>query len=150
MPSTSVPITPARPPKHVPPLRNETALTVALCLMFKLRRSEAHVLMKMATGDFVSKDEIFSTVTRSDRARSDNAVSVHINMMRKKLLPYSIEIITMRGFGYGLRKESRRKICQRLAEYDAELIPTAPSPKGRAALPPKRRSAHIDQSELVG
>ena len=139
-----VPITPAKPPtqrpKYIPTLRNEASLTAALALMFKLRRSQAHVLMKMATQDFISKDEIFSTVTQNDRALADNTVSVHISVLRKKLLPYGIEISTLRGFGYGLRKESRRKICQRLAKYDAELIPTSEGP-------PKRR-ARTDQLEL--
>src|SRR5262249_22458021 len=135
MPST-VPITPAQPPKerpkHAPIVRNEMSLTAALALMFKLRRSEAHVLMQRATQDFISKDEILSTVTQSDRALSENTVSVHISVLRKKLLPHGIEISTLRGFGYALRRESRRKICQRLSKYDAELIPTAPPP-------PKRR-----------
>jgi len=75
-------------------------------------------------------------------------VSVHISVLRKKLLPHNIEISTMRGFGYGLRKESRRKICQRLLEYDAELIPTTQSPKGQAA-PPKRRARAEQQESLI-
>src|SRR5205809_5253531 len=44
------------PPRH----RDEVSLAATLCLMFKLRRSEGQVLMKMATQDFVSKDEIFT------------------------------------------------------------------------------------------
>jgi hypothetical protein len=68
--------TPAKPldqrPKRAPttpPLRNrdEASLAAALCLMFKLRRSEGQVLMKMATQDFVSKDEIFAAVAQSDQ-----------------------------------------------------------------------------------
>jgi DNA-binding winged helix-turn-helix (wHTH) protein len=141
-----VPITPAKLPtprlQPVPTLRNETSLTAALCIMYKLRRSEAHVLMVMATRDFISPDEIQATVSR-DRPVGNSTVSTHVSVLRKKLLPYNIEISTIRGFGYSLRKESRRKICQRLSKYDAELIPTAPPP-------PKRRGRTAQQELYTG
>jgi DNA-binding winged helix-turn-helix (wHTH) protein len=104
--------------------RDEGSLTVALCLLFKLRRTEGQVLMRMATQDFVSKDEIFAAATQNEQTKADSTVSVMISTLRKKLLPHGIEIATLRGFGYGLRKESRVKICRRLAKYDAGLIPT--------------------------
>jgi DNA-binding winged helix-turn-helix (wHTH) protein len=131
------------PPRH----RDEVSLAATLCLMFKLRRSEGQVLMKMATQDFVSKDEIFTAAAQSDQTIADSTVSVLISVLRKKLLPRGIEIITLRGFGYGLRKESRKKICQQLSKYDAGLIPTTPPPEGRQT-PPKCRATRTNRLEL--
>jgi DNA-binding winged helix-turn-helix (wHTH) protein len=116
--------------------RDETALAAALCLMFGLRRSEGQVLMKMATADFVSKEEIFAAATQNDKTIAKSTVSVLISGLRKKLIVYNIEITTLRGFGYALRNESRGKICRRLAKYDAGLISTTPNQTGLTAAPP--------------
>jgi DNA-binding winged helix-turn-helix (wHTH) protein len=111
-----------------PPLRDrdEAALAAALCLMFGLRRSEGQVLMLMSTQDFVSKKEIHAAASRDDQTIAESSVSVLISGLRKKLIVYNIEISTLRGFGYALRKESRGKIYRRLVKYDAALIPTSP------------------------
>jgi len=112
--------------------RDEESLAGALCLLFKLCRSEGYVLMKMASQDFITKNEIFASAIRDDQKKADMAVSVMISVLRKKLAPHGIEIVTLRGFGYGLHKASRAKICRRLSKYDAALIPTTPLPPDAA------------------
>jgi DNA-binding winged helix-turn-helix (wHTH) protein len=121
--------------------RDEASLTAVLCLLFNLRRSEGQVLMLMATQDYVSKEEIFAAATQNEQTIAKSTVSVLIHALRKKLLLHGIEISTLRGFGYGLRKESRKKICTRLAKYDAGLIPTAPAK-------PKNSEPDLFESEL--
>lgn len=115
--------------------RDEASLAAVLCLLFNLRRTEAQVLMLMSTQDFVSKEEIFAAATQNDKTIAKSTVSVMISVLRKKLGIHNIEISTLRGFGYGLRKESREKICRRLVKYDAGLIPTTPQSKLKAPAP---------------
>jgi DNA-binding winged helix-turn-helix (wHTH) protein len=121
----------------IPPLRerDEASLAAVLCLLFNLRRSEGQVLMLMSTQDFVSKEEIHAAASQNEQTIAEATVSVLISGLRKKLIVYGIEISTLRGFGYGLRKESRVKICRRLAKYDAGLIPTTPQSKLKAPKP---------------
>jgi len=116
--------------------RDEVGLAATLCLLFNLRRSEGCGLMKMGTQDFVSKEEIYTVAAQSDQAIAKSTVSVTISVLRKKLAAHGIKIVTLRGFGFALRKESRGKICRRLAKYDAGLIPITPNQTGPAAAPP--------------
>ena len=126
---------PATPPQRD---RDEASLAAVLCLLFNLRRSEGQVLMKMATQDYVAKKEIHAAAAQDERTIAESSVSVVISGMRKKLAIYGIEISTLRGFGYGLRRESRGKICRRLAKYDAGLLSTTPRPRpGRARVKPE-------------
>jgi hypothetical protein len=124
-------------PNAIAPLRerDEASLAAVLCLLFGLRRTEGQVLMKMASQDFVSKEEIYTVAAQSDQAIAKSTVSVMVCVLRRKLSVYGIEIVTLRGFGFALRKESRGKICRRLAKYDAGLIPITPNQTGMAAAP---------------
>ena len=134
-PPSQHPATQATPPQRD---RDEKALAAVLCLLFGLRRSEGQVLMKMATQDYVAKKEIHAAAAQDERTIAESSVSVVISGMRKKLIVHNIEISTLRGFGYALRKESRDRICRRLAKYDAGLIPTTPRPRpGRARVKPE-------------
>src|SRR4051812_20187483 len=103
--------------------RDEASLAAVLCLLFNLRRSEGEVLMKMATQDFATKKEIHAAASQNDQTIAESTVSVMISVLRKKLSVHNVEITTLRGFGYALRKESRGKICRRLAKYDAGFVP---------------------------
>jgi hypothetical protein len=109
----------AKPPNS--PVRDETALTVALCLTFRLPRSQGHALMKLVTQEFVRKDEISATATQNN-----SAAGVMICKLRKNLLSHRVEIATLRKLGYALHRGSREKVFRQLAKYDAGRIPTIP------------------------
>jgi hypothetical protein len=124
--------TPTTPPQRD---RDETSLTAALCLMFGLRRTEGQILMQLATQDYLTKAEIFAAAAQSGQAVKISTISVLISVLRKKLGAYDIELVTLRGLGWGLHKTSRAKICRRLAKYDAGLIPTSPRSKSKVSEP---------------
>jgi DNA-binding winged helix-turn-helix (wHTH) protein len=113
--------------------------------MFNLRRAEGQVLMLMSTQDYVSKQEIHAAASQNDQTIAEATVSVLISGLRKKLAVHNIEISTLRGFGYGLRKESRKKICGRLAKYDAGLISTTPRPRPASRV--KSKALELDPFE---
>jgi hypothetical protein len=110
----------------IPPLRDRDAasLAVVLCLLFNLRRSESQILMKLATQDYATIKELHAAANHDEQTVAASSMTVLISGLRKKLAPHGLEITTLRGFGYGLRKESREKICRRLAKYDAGLLST--------------------------
>jgi len=131
----------ARPPAP-PPLRDrdEASLAAALCLSFKLGRSEGQMLAKLMTCDYATQKDLHVAASRNNQKVALSSVRVLVCVLRKKLAVHNIEITALWKLGYGLCKEAREKIYRQLAKYDAGF--TTP-PEGRAA-PPKRR-ARVDQ-----
>jgi hypothetical protein len=122
----------AKPPKPSIPVipslrdRDEASLAVALCLAFRLPRSQGHALMKLATREFVRKSEISTTAGQNDPRIADSTVGVLICKLRKNLTPYNVEIVTLWGSGFAMPKGSREKVFEQLAMYDAGRIHTTP------------------------
>ena len=96
------------------------ALTAALCLIFKLTRSEAHMLGQLLVCGYGAKEDLrASEFALVGRTVTDNTVQTVICALRKKLTPCGIIITTIPRLGYGLDKEARSKIRTALARYDA-------------------------------
>jgi DNA-binding winged helix-turn-helix (wHTH) protein len=131
--------TPAKPPSQrptTPPLRNrsEASLTAAFCLLFKLTRSESHILVQLLMHDYGAKEDLRNAEsTLVGRSVTDNTVQTIICALRKKLKPYNVRIVTIPSLGYGLDKDARYRIRTILARYDTGFVPKRPRSKPKAA-----------------
>jgi len=127
-----------RPPTLVPPLRdrNEASLAAALSLAFELGYNEGRILAKLMASDFGTLKDLHAAANRNNEKLALDTLRVLISRLRKKLAAHEIEITVLFRLGYGLRKQAREKICQRLAEYDALIA----DPRRRG-----RRIARVDQ-----
>jgi hypothetical protein len=104
--------------------RDEASLVAALCLIFKLSRSEGQMLVQLLAHDYSTKEELrvaAQTITHS-------STHVLLNSLRAKLKVHGIEVANINGLGYGLNTSSRAKINRGIAKYDAESLPARPEP----------------------
>jgi len=128
--------------EHTTPLlrtRSGAALATALCLLFALSRSEAQMLAKLMAVDYCTEDELLVAANCGGQKIRPSSLRVIVSGLRKKLEPYSVEIIKLRKLGYGLSGGSRENVCQQLADYDALIA---------QQVAPKRRTARSSQLEL--
>jgi len=142
------PAKPAPPAPAIPPprARDEASLTAALCLLFKLRRSEGQALAKLMTCDYSNKEELRTAASRHNLTLTLNSTDVLICTLRKKLAPHNIKITTISGLGYGLNEKARNKLHKWLTKYDAGLVTTTrrDEQERQPAVPSKRRAARAD------
>lgn len=126
-----------RPAPTTPPLRDrdEASLIAAFCLLFKLRRTESLLLVKLATCDYSTKEELRAAASQDGQAITAGSMNVFISSLRKKLTPHGIKLTTVSGLGYGLDQKARDKIRRLLAKYDTGIIPTTPRSKPKAIEP---------------
>jgi hypothetical protein len=121
-----------------PPLRNrdEAALTVALCLLFDLARTEGRILANLVTREVATQAELRAAINQDRPKVAISSMKIFVYKLRKKLAGHDIAIRTVHRVGYGLRKDSREKILQQLAGYDAGFAPQLTP----LELPPRRRA----------
>jgi two-component system, OmpR family, response regulator len=83
-----------------------------VAIMLSAREYGVLEILLMLAGKVVSKDRIAQrlTVDASD-ALADNAIEVYIHRVRKRIEPYGVVILTLRGLGYLLEmpNESERQ-----------------------------------------
>lgn len=58
--------------------------------------------LMLQLGRVVSKDKIAQRLSTGDDEVGDNAIEVNIHRLRKRIQPYGVRIITLRGLGYML------------------------------------------------
>ena len=68
--------------------------------IFNLTTTEAALMLLLLQNSDVSRERI---------DMSQRTIDVHICHIRRQLLPHGIEIETLRGYGYQLSREHRRK-----------------------------------------
>src|SRR5258707_61815 len=80
------PIKPQRTTTSLPLLRarSEAALAVALCLMFKLGRSEGQMLAKLMACDYCTEKDLQVAANRGNEKVALSTVRVLISQMRTK------------------------------------------------------------------
>jgi hypothetical protein len=76
------------------------ALLLTVQRVFKLTRSQAHLLLTLVQNDMVSKSRLDIPV---------KTVDVHICHIRQKIAAFGIAITTLWGYGYRLPPEAKRK-----------------------------------------
>jgi hypothetical protein len=126
------PTQPRAPTPPPPQLRDEASLAAVLCLLFDLGHSEGRILVRMLAYDYSSKPELRLAASHSGRMLTINTTGVLISSLRKKLAAHDIRITTVSSLGYGLDRDARDKIHQRLARYDAGEMPARPRAKNEA------------------
>jgi hypothetical protein len=134
-----------QPVEPAPPLRDrdKTSLAAALSMAFELSRTEGQVLTKLMTCDYSDFDGLLAAANHENQGVSARTLPTLLSKLRKKLAAYDIEITSLRKLGFGLRMETREKICRQLAEYDQLIAPPGEKPPSRAA--PAKRRARTDQ-----
>jgi two-component system OmpR family response regulator len=63
-------------------------------------------ILMLRAGRVVCKEQLIEQLCGWDEDVSANAIEVYIHRLRKKLEPSGIQIITLRGLGYSLRKSA--------------------------------------------
>jgi hypothetical protein len=113
----------AEAPATAPP-RDKDALTVTLCLIFRLRRSEGQILAELITHDSRTREQLHRAAIRGGPTITLGTTGTLISTLRKKLASHGIEVTNVSRLGYGLRTASREKICRWLDEHAARIIAT--------------------------
>ncbi len=62
--------------------------------------------MLLKVGKIVSNEQLIEKLCSWDENLSSNAIEVYVHRLRKKLQPLGVNIITVRGLGYMLEKQS--------------------------------------------
>jgi hypothetical protein len=83
------------------------------------------ILMRLVQSS-LAKERICALVTRAHQPIKLCSVSAIITGLRKKLSTYGVEVTTIFGFGYALRREDRAKAL--------ELLAARPKPTHSAAV----------------
>jgi hypothetical protein len=96
----------------------------ACCLQFGLAPAEGAALVKLLSGNFVSRQELRLAISSNPRT-TPKIVEVTIYKLRRKLLAHGMKIITRYKIGYRLDKSTRALLAslhggpQRLTEHVA-------------------------------
>jgi hypothetical protein len=109
---------------------SESTLVATCCLLFKLTHAESLALVKLLESKHASREALRGA--NSNPLSGSKGVDVIIHRLRGKLAPYDIEIVTVRGQGFGLTATARDKLRKLLADYDAGAPTTSP-PTARAS-----------------
>jgi two-component system OmpR family response regulator len=80
---------------------NHQVLGDEIPLMLSAREYGVLEILLMLAGKVVSKDRIAQRLSAdSSEALADNAIEVYVHRVRKRIEPYQINILTIRGLGY--------------------------------------------------
>jgi DNA-binding response OmpR family regulator len=115
-----------------PPLRSntESSLVATFSLLLGLTHAESRALVKLVKHEHVTRAELHRAMSHNDNPTSGiKIVDVTICGMRKKLEHlHAVKIITVRGQGFRLDKNSRDRLRKILAEYGEDVISAATPP----------------------
>jgi hypothetical protein len=101
-----------------PRKRSKPALTAVFCLLFRLSRAEAQILVGLYIHDFVSTEELRVIASYDGQAVTPGSALAFISGLRRKTKPYDIGIVTMPRLGYALAAGARYKIRTTLIQFD--------------------------------
>lgn len=76
----------------------------------KLTVREWNILefLVLRAGKMVNKDQIVSAISGLGKEMSHNSIEVNISRLRSKLEPAGIRILSVRGFGYYLERQTKK------------------------------------------
>ncbi len=57
-------------------------------------------ILLLQAGKVVSKDRLAQRLAQEDDSLSDNAIEIYVHRVRKRIEPYAVHILTVRGLGY--------------------------------------------------
>jgi hypothetical protein len=78
--------------------------------------------------DHVSKEDLHAAIANKDNPTTKiRVVDVVIHKLRKKLVPYGIEITNLHSFGFNISESARDKIRKILAGYGGDIVLAATS-----------------------
>jgi hypothetical protein len=103
----------APPPNAPPPRKTDHVLAAALAKSFKLRRGESKLLCWLLTFGFATRDELRQGAGLN--AQTYGSMQSTMGVLRGRLAPHDLIIITVVGKGYRMTKPHRRQILERLA-----------------------------------
>ena len=79
-------------------------------IMLSAREYGVLEILLMLAGKVVSKDRIAQRLAADNsEALADNAIEVYVHRVRKRIEPYQINILTIRGLGYLLEVPSENQ-----------------------------------------
>ena len=100
------------------PATQRAPLVAICCEAFKLTRAEGRVLVQLLSYTHASRRELHVAMANDDNpATCAKLVDVIIHRLRKKLVPHSIEICSLRGFGFSIAENTRNRVRKLLAEH---------------------------------
>ena len=97
------------------------------------------MLAELLASDFCTRPQLFVAANRDNPKVALASIRIIISFMRKKLAKRHVKISALPNLGYGLNKQSRDRINQLLAEFDAGFLPS------KSQAPPPKRRARTDQ-----
>jgi two-component system OmpR family response regulator len=80
--------------------QNHQVLGDGVPLSLSAREYGVLEILLMLAGKVVSKDRIAQRLADASEVLADNAIEVYIHRVRKRVEPYSVVILTIRGLGY--------------------------------------------------
>lgn len=92
------------------------ALTIRLQVLFDLTPNEAKFLAALATFEFLDRPTLRQILTTKSVLAGNKIVDVYACHVRKALKAHGITFENVRGFGYRMPEESRRRILDLVAE----------------------------------
>jgi hypothetical protein len=131
IPAPPEPPRPAPPPHHD---RGEVSLA-ALCLAFKLKRSEGQMLVRLLTHSCSTIEELRIAAAHTNKIITIGTTRIFLSALRKKLSAHNIQISTISMLGYGLDGKARSKIEKMLVEHDRARLRPLPQLSADRRLP---------------
>ena len=127
IPAPDQPLDPPRPA----PLRARSEVSLAaLCLTFKLKRTEGQILVWLLTHDCSTPEELRAAAAHANKTITAGTTRMFVSTLREKLAIHGVRITTVPRLGYGIDGTSRSKIYRLLAEFDGDVVAAAAPPTG--------------------
>ena len=115
---------------------SEPPPVVTCCEKFGLAPTEARAFVELLKQSHVSKENLHAAISGSGPTTDIKIVGVTIHWLRKKLLPYGIEVVTSYGYGYRLGQNSHARARELLAGHGIDIAdPTTSSERAESTMP---------------
>jgi two-component system cell cycle response regulator CtrA len=109
---------------HIDALERQLGQRLVLPACLRLTATEQRILARLMVSENATKDQLLDAVIDS-RLEQDapemKIVDVYICKLRKKLVPWSLEITTLWGIGYALPPASRDRLRHLIAAESVEV-----------------------------
>lgn len=90
--------------------------STSLAAALGLNHTEGQIVMRLITQSCLSREQICAIASRAHQPIKIGSVNALITGVRKKLRGHRVEISTLNGFGFELRKADRAKVRELLAK----------------------------------
>jgi hypothetical protein len=104
---------------------SEPPLVVLCGEKFGLTLAESRAFATLLKHGHVSKEDLHAAISGSGPTTDIKIVGVTMHWLRKKLLPYGVEVLNVYGFGYRLGQGALERVRELLADLDI-ADPTTP------------------------